>query len=146
MSDKINANAPGYDAATPEYFFEQRIAELEKQLAERDAALARFSSVLSSVANAVEKEAFRMEAPNEHTPIFIGIANFARNNNCGLTTSAQATAKVLAAARRLVESWKRYDLVEKEGLFDASRDMDAAEIALYEAISEEQADRSSETS
>lgn len=77
-----------------------RIEELERQLAERDAALARFSSVLSSVANAVEKEAFRMEAPNEHTPIFIGIANFARNNNCGLPTSAQATAKVLAVMAR----------------------------------------------
>ena len=81
--------------------FQKEKEALEKQLAERDAALARFSSILSSVANAVEKEAFRMPAPNEHTPVFVGIANFARNNNCGLPVSAQATAKVLAAARRL---------------------------------------------
>ena len=74
-------------------------AEVEKQLAERDAALARFSSILSSIANAVEKEAFRMRAPNEHTPVFVGIANFARNNNCGIPASAQATAKVLETCR-----------------------------------------------
>ena len=33
--DKINANAPGYDAPTPEFYYEQRIADLKRQLAEK---------------------------------------------------------------------------------------------------------------
>ena len=122
---------------------DKRIEELEKQLAERDAALARLAPKCG--------ECYGTGNVDDAEPGDISFNTFVCPK-CGgsgkdlssLPTSAQATAKVLAAARSfmsLTERWRRdtptneFDSLPTDDMYEA---IVAAERALREAIREEQ--------
>ena len=100
--------------------------DLEKQLAERDAALARCVEELEAAA------LFCSERGHDKA------ANHLYKMVASLPTSAQATAKVLAAARHLVSAWDAYNTSDFNDLGEQSVSIVKAESRLREAIREEQ--------
>lgn len=93
----------GYPGITHDFeSAKQRITEIEKQLAERDEALARCVEALKAAEAAIMDEV--CASSGEDHPVINAhakIAEKARKVLASLPTYAQATAKVLAAAREL---------------------------------------------
>lgn len=118
--------------------------KLEKQLAERDAALARCVEAARHAMNFIRQHHWNDNAPSRgNWDLDAAGESYKELNAATATISAQATAKVLAAARNLSLLLEQRNKMEDaddfgEPLGEVYQGVVDAEIALREAIREEQ--------